>query len=153
MSKEFPALVELQRMIGMKGEPVQVEIDRSFVRRFCDAIGDKNPLWQDEKQSGSSSSERTVVPPGLLCTARLTGITVGAPSVPFPPQGVDGGATWEWHAPIYIGDTLTAVMSFADVYEREGKTGKMIFMVFEKALKNHEDTLVATYRGTVIGRL
>ena len=146
MAKEFPSIEELQKMIGMKGDPIEVEIDRSLVRRYCDAVGDSNPLWQNTEYAA------TIIPPGLLCIARLTGIMVGAPVVPFPPQGVDGGATWECYHPIHVGDTLAAVTSFVDVYEREGKTGKMTFMVFEKTLNNQEGNLVAKYRGTVIGR-
>ena len=51
-----------------------------------------------------------------------------------------------------IGDQITATGRIADVYEKSGSTGTLLFIVFETDYVNQRGDLVARLRGTTIRR-
>jgi translation elongation factor EF-Ts len=51
-----------------------------------------------------------------------------------------------------VGDRITATGRVADVYEKRGSTGSLLFIVFETDYVNQEGRLVARLRGTAIRR-
>ena len=65
---------------------------------------------------------------------------------------LNGGNRFEYFAPVMIGDQITAVSHVADVYDKAGSTGSMLFIVFETDYKNQRSELVARLRGTIIRR-
>jgi hydroxyacyl-ACP dehydratase HTD2-like protein with hotdog domain len=65
---------------------------------------------------------------------------------------VDGGIEYEFFCPVHAGDVLTAKSIIKDIVEREGKTGKMAFMIIETAYHNQNNELVAKARATAIYR-
>jgi hypothetical protein len=51
-----------------------------------------------------------------------------------------------------IGDRITATGRVADVYEKSGSSGGLLFIIFETEYVNQSDTTVARLRGTMIRR-
>jgi len=43
--------------------------------------------------------------------------------------GIDGGKSIEWYQPMRAGDRLHAEVQIADVYEKTGRSGTMVFIV------------------------
>tara|TARA_Y100001934_G_scaffold29047_2_gene31854 strand:- start:6247 stop:6708 length:462 start_codon:yes stop_codon:yes gene_type:complete len=58
--------------------------------------------------------------------------------------GIDGGKRVEVHAPIRPGETLTATTTIADIFEKTGRSGTMIFIVQRMEFRNDADQLVST---------
>jgi len=58
--------------------------------------------------------------------------------------GIDGGKRVEVHAPIRPGETLTATTTIADIFEKTGRSGTMIFIVQRMEFRNEADQLVST---------
>ncbi len=58
--------------------------------------------------------------------------------------GVDGGKKVEVHAPIRAGDTLTATTTIADIFDKTGRSGTMIFIVQRMDFRNESGHLVST---------
>ena len=58
--------------------------------------------------------------------------------------GIDGGKRVEVHAPIRSGDTLTATTTIADIFEKTGRSGTMIFIVQRMEFRNEAKDLVST---------
>lgn len=58
--------------------------------------------------------------------------------------GIDGGKSAEVHAPIRSGDVLTAVATIADVFDKTGRSGTMIFIVQRMDFTNQNGELVST---------
>ncbi len=58
--------------------------------------------------------------------------------------GIDGGKRVEVHAPIRPGETLTATTTIADLFEKTGRSGTMIFIVQRMEFRNDADQLVST---------
>jgi acyl dehydratase len=57
---------------------------------------------------------------------------------------------YEFLSPIRVGDVLSASSVIADIYEREGRSGKMAFIIRETTYTNQNGEEVAKTRGTSI---
>ena len=159
MGKESPSLKELQRRIGTVAKPIEFEIDRTVISNFVQAVGDSNPLWQDEAYARATEYGGVIAPPYLLCALmtvclpdpRSGAVPLPVPEVPLPRERVlDGGEAWEFIQPMRLGDTVTSRSKLVNVFEREGKIGKMLFFVYETAYTNQRGQAVARASHTVI---
>jgi acyl dehydratase len=159
LAEKHIAVEDLQKKIGSAGKPVALEIDKGLIRRYVDAVGDPNPLWQDEEYARGTEYGGIIAPPWLLCALMATFPIVSqaktlpsaVPEVTLPRERVlDGGGEWEFSLPLRVGDTITAHTKLAKVFEREGRMGKMLFFVYETNYTNQRSELVARSSSTLI---
>ena len=141
---------EMKKAIGVPSEPVTIEIEKGMIRKFAESIEDPNPLWQDEGYAKKSRYGGIIAPPGLLMGAEMRGRGMEM-SFQLPRlQILDGGGEWEYIKPIRPGDVLTVVDKLHDLRERDGRMGKMLFIVTETTWTNQHGELVARALGTLI---
>lgn len=141
---------EMKKAIGARSKPLIVDIEKGMLRKFAEAIEDPNPLWQDEEYANKARYGGIIAPPGLIMASIMTAHTIDFP-FQFPmPRLLDGGGEWEYLKPIRPGDVITVEHWIADIREREGKMGKMIFIIGETTWTNQKNELVARGRGTLI---
>ncbi len=141
-----------KRAIGIETEPVVIEIEKGMIRKFAEAIGDPNPLWQDEAYAKKSRFKNIIAPPGLVHSVTLYAVR---PQLPFEiplKRRLDGGGDWEYFLPITAGERLTVVNRIADLREREGKEGPMVFITYETDWRNSRAELVARAHSFTIFR-
>lgn len=152
-------LEEWQRKIGAEGKPITLEIERGLIRRYAEALGDDNPLWQDEEYAKTTRYGGIIAPPFLLCALMtIAPTTMGPKEIPLPvpelplplEHSLDGGTEWEFFLPLKLGDTLTSRSRLANVFERQGKLGKMLFLVYETTYTNQRGEVVARSASTWI---
>ena len=139
---------EMRDVIGVESEPVTEEIERGAIIRFAQAIGDTNPLFTDEAAARKSRYGGLIAPPTFLRS-----VIAGPPTVEFKvpySAGLDGGSEWEYFEPVRPGDRITHTVRIADLYEREGRLGNMLFVIREGRYVNQFGTLVALERSTGI---
>ena len=129
----------IRTRIGVEGPPVTATVEAGHVRRFAEAIGDPNPRWKSE------------APPTFL-VALAAASTHTADAEDFGTGWLNGGNRFEYFAPVKIGDTITARGHLADVYDKSGSSGDLLFIVFETSFTNQRGELVAKLRGTLIRR-
>lgn len=150
---------ELQKKIGTEGKPVTLEIDKGLIRRYVEAVGDTNPLWQDVEYARSTRYGGIIAPPWLLCALMATFPIVSqsktlpsaVPEVTLPREHIlDGGGEWEFFLPLSVGDTITSRTRLANVFERQGRIGLMLFFVYETSYTNQRGELVARSSSTLI---
>ena len=65
---------------------------------------------------------------------------------------MDGGTDIEFFVPIRVGDTLTARSTIVDIYQKEGRSGPLIFVVRETTYTNQKDEVVVIEKGSSILR-
>ena len=65
---------------------------------------------------------------------------------------MDGGTEIEFFAPVRAGDTLTGRSKILDIYQKEGRTGPLIFVVRESRYTNQKGELVLIEKGASILR-
>ena len=129
---------EMKSMIGMETGRVVHEVDKTMLLRLAEAIEDPNPRWQEEAA------------PGFIFAAMVTG-GGELPDKLFPlKRKVAGGGDWEFYLPIKVGDVITCTAKLADIYEREGKAGKMLFFVTETIITNQKGEVAAKGKSTLI---
>ncbi len=136
-----------QRALGLQSGPATLEVEKGAVARFAEAVGDPSPLFNDEAAARKTRLGGLVAPPTFLRSLRLERPTV--PDAPFE-KLLDGGSDWEYFEPVRVGDHITGVVRIADLWERSGRLGTMLFTVLEFTYTNQLGELVATQRNTLI---
>jgi hypothetical protein len=129
----------LRARIGVEGKAVTSTVETGHLKRFAEAIGDGNPRWLRE------------APPTFLVA--LAPASYHAPEAEEYGRGwLNGGNRFELIEPVQAGDVITATSKIADVYEKTGSSGALLFIVFETAYVNQRGATVARVRGTAIRR-
>jgi len=129
----------LRARIGVGGEPTEVTVEAGHLRRFAESIGDPNPRWKTE------------APPTFL-VALAPASTHLEEAEEYGKGWLNGGNRFEYFEPVRAGDRITATGRVADVYEKHGSSGDLLFIVFETEYVNQNGRTVARLRGTVIRR-
>ncbi len=149
MSDELHAL---RRMIGSKAPPVRYAISAASLRYFADSLMDT-----DRRYDG----EHPKTPPVFFGTAfDLMDMPAGDTRTMFGlqlplPAGwsvVATGDDFEMHAPVRPGMTLTCTERFIDAYEKQGRSGRLIFFVVEKEFEDVNGSTILRRRLTAAAR-
>jgi acyl dehydratase len=139
---------EAIKQIGKAGEARTIEVERGAIRRFAEAIGDPNPLFNDEASARNTRFGGMIAPPTFCRSlgAAIPEIKIGMGEF----RGLDGGSEWEYFEPIRPGDRISVVSKIADIRESAGRLGAMVFITVETSYTNHYNQLCALQRSTVI---
>ena len=136
---------ELRAAIGVESEPSVFEIEKEAIRRWADAIGDANPLYHDEEFARQLGYRSIIAPLGFFPNygypvkigKRKTNITS-----PLK-RNLNGGGDVETYKPIQAGDIIYMTTKISDIYEREGRLGKMLFIVTEYVIRNQRGEIMS----------
>ena len=148
MSEELGAL---RRCIGQESAPIMYVVDPGSVKYFADSIMDPDPLYRDDEYARGTKHGGIVAPPTFFGGAiGLRGISAGDPRTMFGlalplPAGwltVATGDEFDFLAPVRPGMTLACRERFVDAYEKQGRSGRLLFYTFEKAFTNAEGELL-----------
>ena len=140
---------EMRAQIGVETEPYSFDVEKGDMIRFAHSTGETNPIYTDEVAARASRYGGLIAAPTYLITMRI--LQIGLLTLPNPlPNSVDGGTEWTYHEPIRPGDRITARAHLADLYEKDGRLGRMLFQVVEIAYRNQFDQLVVTQRDVYI---
>ena len=148
MADESAITREMRDAIGVESDPVAHEIERGAVIKFAQAIGDQNPLFNDEEAARATHYGGLIAPPTFLRSTPS-----GPAKVEFErpySAGLDGGSEWEYFEPVRVGDWITVTNKISDIYERQGRLGNMVFIVNEVKYVNQFGQTVALQRTTSI---
>ena len=129
----------LKARIGRPGPPTTATVEAGHLKRFAEAIGDPNPRWLEE------------APPTYLVALAPVSLHL-AEAEEYGKGWLNGGNRFEYFEPVHSGDRITATGQVAEVYEKSGSTGTMLFIVFETDYVNQDGRTVARLRGTAIRR-
>ncbi len=148
MAKESSLLEELRSEIGKESPPRSEEVEKGAIRRFVNALGDHNPLYEDEEFAKKSRYGGKVAPPLFV-------ITFGRERRPQPDTRVgrgriNAGNEYELFLPIRPGDVITHTSKLIDVKERTGRLGRMFISTTETIYVNQRGETVAIGRRTGI---
>jgi acyl dehydratase len=137
-------------VLGVEVEVGKFEVTADHIRAFCEAVGETNPLFTDETAAKAGPYGGIVAPPVFYSAAR-----VGQgpdPKVQFGNTAFAAGQHCEFFAPIRAGDTITARTGVAEVYEKTGRTGRMVFVVRRTTYTNQRGEKVAVVDHSIVHR-
>ena len=144
---------ELRNMIGKEAAPEVWEIEKGQIKRLAQAVGDPNPLWQDEDYARKSRHDNIIGSPTFMIdnglvkfVDKLTGM--------FPLVGnINGGTEIEYYVPIKPGDTITTVAKLSDIEEKFNKNGdRLLFLHVEVSHTNQDGVLAMKCHNIFIWR-
>ncbi len=140
--------------VGQTFPPYRYTVERGKILEFVQAIGDDNPVYRDREAAKRAGYREVIAPPTFLTVmdnwagpdletrCRQLGID--------PLKVLHGEQEYVYHAPIHPGDELTATARVSEVYEKEGKSGKMLFIVTDKEYLRGSETVAVCRTTTVV---
>ena len=138
---------QIRKATGKEFGPFVYEVEKGAIRRVADAIGDPNPLWQDEEYGRRSAYGTIIASPTFLFSLRFDEVTGQIEELECPLKNVlNGGSEIEYFQPIRPGDVITVRAKLTDVQERSGKSGKLLFFPIDLTYENQKGELVAKHR-------
>jgi len=156
---------ETRALVGqVLSEPVTATITAKESQRYALAADDLNPLYFDEEAAKGAGYRTLVVPPLFLGWAlgpfrpitelRTDGLYKGGGRrVNLNVKRVMfGGEEWDFLAPIYAGDTITAETRLKALDEKDGSSGPFVLQSTETSYTNQHGETVARSRGLSIAR-
>lgn len=137
-------------IIGLQGDMFVVEVEKGHIKRFAQAIGDDNPLYTDEEFAKQTPYGGLIAPPSfpIALAAGDKGIELNLDEK----RMLHGEQEFIYTRPIRPGDVLHCQMKVADLYEKEGKSGKMQFLVLDTEMKDKEGNMVVVSRTNIVYR-
>jgi acyl dehydratase len=103
--------------VGQKASR-SITFDEEHVKAYAEITGDYNPLHFDESFVTNTRFERLVVQGGLT-----TGLLHALVAMDMPGPGtVFLNQSWQFTAPVFIGDTITAEVEVMSVHETKPVT-------------------------------
>jgi acyl dehydratase len=138
-------------LIGRESEPVLQEVEKGAIRRFADALGDPNPLYQDEAAARASGFSNLLAPPTFPAVLAMNekfrhSLDLGTRSILQSEQVIEYGRQ------VVAGDRVTVKSRVADVGERPGASGPMDVLVLEEEGRDDQGELLFRCRETLILR-
>lgn len=134
-------------------------VDSSMIRRFARAVGDFNPLYWKEEFAAGSRYRGVIAPPTMIFEMNFNekgDVSEEDGSYPEIKLGlhrvevIRGGNEYEILQPVRAGDRITVTRKVVDAYEKEGKRGKLVFVVLEMKYFNQDKVHVGTNREMLI---
>jgi acyl dehydratase len=138
-------------LIGKEYAPLTITVEREHVLSFARAIAEDAPVILDAEAACAAGYPDQLAPPTFVTTMQ---IMTSAQIVADPELGLDyarvvhGEQAYEWHRPIRVGDSLTAVPRIAGISSK----GPLEFLVVEAEIKDAAGETVVTARTTLLSR-
>ena len=139
-----------QSILGKEFVLGTFQVTEDTMRAFAQAVGETCPQYVDPEAARSTPSGGLVAPPIFYDVFR--GDQLPDPKVKFGKVGFNAGQRCEFYAPIRPGDTITMMTRITDVYEKTGRTGKMVFIVRETTYENQRGEKVAVVEQSQVRR-
>jgi len=159
-NEDLPA--DALALIGVK-KTRRVPVTARDIKRFAQAIGERNPIHYDEAYARCSRHGTIVAPPLFCQTLTFDDVSPselaadGSPvelNVPIPAQrAMGGGSDYIVHRLVRAGEVITVTSQLKNLYTKQGKNGLLYFIVVETAFTDERDEAVATETATYIKRI
>ena len=129
---------EMLAAIGVESDARIYRVDPSAIRRFAEAVGDKNIVYELEH----------IAPPTFL---RYFDEVPPFLEFPMPYTNIlDGGSDWEFYEPVHAGDEITSTTEVTKIFEKTGALGHMIFVVHKHRYTRSDSVQIAQQLSTTI---
>jgi acyl dehydratase len=151
---------EVRALIGSETEPEKNRFPLSDEMAYdlADATEDPNPLYVDRAVAEASRFKGLICPP--LATWKDIAPSIGYfgagqeshfdVPLPFNSYGLNGGSDWQFLRPAYTGDWVTRQFKVIDVFEKEGRSGPLVFIIRRETQTNqHGDAISVADRVSI----
>ncbi len=138
-------------LYGVEHEAGPFEVTREMVLAFSESTAEPVPEFSDDAAAEAAGFPALVAPP-TLCTLFVRRVELPDIQLKFGRTRFHAGQRVQARAPIYAGDHLTASSHLKDVYAKTGRSGTMVFMVWETTFRNQNGNVVADVQESYAAR-
>lgn len=118
-------------LVGVTIDEVSFPVEEGKIREFAIAIDDPDPVYRDLRAAVAAGHPSIPAPPTFVVVAghwrdqaaMVTKLGIDIKRV------VVGETNWEYFAPVYAGDRLSAVRVVEAVQERPGRRGGVMTLI------------------------
>ena len=144
----------IQRCIGASLPPLRFEVNRNDIRKYAVATGQRQQRFLSGDEAPLLFLFGVLMPVLPLDELLEDGRQPDSPLIPELPlkRIMAGGSEYQVHRRIFAGDVLICRQTLADIYEKQGAQGPLIFLVFENRFETEAGTPVVTERLIRIAR-
>jgi len=141
------------------------EVTATDIAKFAHATGETNPIHFDKEAARASGYPDVIAPTLFTYVVRMHASALvpvdqlepdGSPSADVPPHPTRPAMAGETKVvlgvPVLAGDTITVTKLLAEMYEKEGRSGPLVFVEMEFTFTNQRGELVARENFTRIYR-
>jgi len=144
---------EVLALIGTETPPERnrFAISDEMAYDLADATEDPNPLYVDQDYAQKSRFG------GLLCPPLATWKDIAPPigffgagqeshfevPLPFNSYGLNGGSDWQFLRPAYVGAWVTRQFLITDIFEKQGRSGPLVFVIRQESLTDQENRKIS----------
>ena len=129
-------------LYGVEHRAGPFPVTRELVQAFSIGIGETSPVFTDVETARAAGYADLLAPP-TLCTIFVRQIRLPSIDLEFGKISMHAGQRVQSIAPILAGDRLSASSHLKDVYAKTGRTGTMVFVVWETTFSKQDGTVVA----------
>jgi hydroxyacyl-ACP dehydratase HTD2-like protein with hotdog domain len=144
---------ELLSYIGRQSEPHRELVTRRDIRKYAVATGNRQRKYLDGDEAPPMFHVPLFWDVVELDQLSPDGVSIDTLLPRFPlEKAMAGGLHIEYHKPVYPGDWLTAIRTLSAIYEKQGRSGTLIFYEVDMAITNDAGEAVITEKTTRILR-
>ncbi len=151
MTTEDTDIVFDRSLLGVDHEIGSFPVTKEMIVKFARSTGETNPVYQDE-DAGRQSEHGSMIAPPTFCNMFVSDVSRPDIKLEFGEVSLFAGQAIEWVAPVRPGDTLNARTKLKDVYPKTGRSGKMVFQVWETSFSNQDGDDVARVQESFVKR-
>ena len=138
-------------LYGVEHEAGPFEITAELIQTFNRSIGETNPVFTDAAAARAAGYPCLVAPP-TFCTLLVRNVELPDIDLKFGRARFHAGQRVQARAPIFAGDRLTASSHLKEVYPKTGRSGTMVFTVWETTFRNQDGAVVADVQESYAAR-
>ncbi|MFK7977834.1 MAG: MaoC family dehydratase N-terminal domain-containing protein [Halioglobus sp.] len=144
---------ELLGTIGRKSEPRRELVTRRDIRKYAIATDNRQRKYLDGDEAPPMFHVSLFWDVVELDQLTPDGVSIDTLLPKFPlEKAMAGGLNIEYHKPIHPGDWLTSTRTLTDIYEKQGKSGALIFYEIIMDVVDEKGELVIREKTTRILR-
>ena len=122
--------------VGVEFDATEFKVTEQECLDFALACGEVHPRYTDPSHPDFQA-------PPTLPTKMMSRRMLPKDFPNLGRRGFDAGKSVQVHGVVRPGETLTGRSRIADIYEKTGRSGQMIFVVHQMEFRNESDELVA----------
>jgi acyl dehydratase len=151
MTTDDPDLKYDRSLLGVDHDIGSFDVTSEMIVAFARSTGETAPQYLDEEAAKDTKYGGLIAPP-TFCNMFVNGISRPDIKLEFGDVGLFAGQSIENLTPARPGDTLAAKTRLKEVYAKTGRSGKMVFAVWETSFTNQGGDTVALVQESFVRR-
>ena len=138
-------------LYGVEHEAGPFDVTNELIRTFTRSIGETNPVFTDAAAAQAAGYSGVLAPPTLV-TMMVRNVELPDIDLRFGHARFHAGQRVQSRSPIVAGDSLMASSHLKEVYPKTGRSGTMVFTVWETTFTNQDGVVVADVQESYASR-